>query len=232
MKKKMRYLAIAAAIAVLMSAGGCSKQGVMETATDVAAVESVSDIVTTTVGTEQTTTVSSTSAQEEITLVTATEPTTAEKAVETAKTTQNTTKKTTAKAATAKTTVKTTAKKTTAKPQPKTTAKATTKATTKQSGLTKADYDWVLEEGIKYIKSLPKAKIDSSAAGYSFEGITSGNATSRKELLMHIKEAIDLEYNDFVGNGGIGMNLSLKSTGESYPYPQYEYVLRYITYLN
>ena len=223
MKKKMRYLAIAVAIAVLMSAGGCSKQEVVETATDVAAVESASDIVTTTVGTEQTTIVSSTSAQEEITLVTATEPTTAEKAVETAKATQNTTKKTNAKAATTKATVKSTQKATT---------KATTKVTTKQSGLSKADYDWVLEEGIKYIKSLPKAKIDSSAAGYSFEGITSGNATSRKELFMHIKEAIDLEYNDFVGNGGIGMSLSLKSTGESYPYPQYEYVLRYITYLN
>ena len=62
MKKKMRYLAIAVAIAVLMCAGGCSKQEVVETATDVAAVESASDIVTTTVGTEQTTIVSSTSA--------------------------------------------------------------------------------------------------------------------------------------------------------------------------
>lgn len=104
--------------------------------------------------------------------------------------------------------------------------------TVKKSVLTKADYDWVLSEGISYIKSLPQAKIDSSASGYTFEGITAGNSTTREELLRHIKEAIDLEYNDFVGQGGIGMSLSLRSTGESYPFPQYEYVLRYITYLN
>ena len=253
MKKYLiKSSAFTLALAMMLGLSSCKDDVQVETATDVAAVESASDIVTTastTSQTEATTEVVTeivTDAQGNTQVVTAAQAegaTTAKsdtkvstngdtKASPATKATAKTTKKTTAKAATAKTTVKTTAKKTTAKPQPKTTAKATTKATTKQSGLTKADYDWVLEEGIKYIKSLPKAKIDSSAAGYSFEGITSGNATSRKELLMHIKEAIDLEYNDFVGNGGIGMNLSLKSTGESYPYPQYEYVLRYITYLN
>ena len=58
---------------MMLGLASCKDDVQVETATDVAAVESASDIVTTTVGTEQTTIVSSTSAQEEITLVTATE---------------------------------------------------------------------------------------------------------------------------------------------------------------
>ena len=188
MKKKMRYLAIAAAIAVLMSAGGCSKQEVVETATDVAAVESASDIVTTTVGTEQTTIVSSTSAQEEITLVTATEPTTAEKAVETAKATQNTTKKTNAKATTTKATVKAVQKATT-----KATTKKTT-TTTKAQGLTDEDVLWAQQKANEYIASLPNVYLNTS--------LNKGNAShfsdcgfdmmqTKEKLLERFKEEID-----------------------------------------
>ena len=221
MKKKMRYLAIAAAIAVLMSAGGCGKQEVVETATDVAAVESASDIVATTVGTEQTTTVSSTSAQEEITLVTATEPTTAEKAVETAKATQNTTKKTNAKATTTKATVKSTQKATT-----KATTKKTT--TTKAQGLTDEDYQWVLNEALKYIKTLPKAEIDKTASAYSFERIFVNHLKARNAALNNLKEAIDVEYKSFCWDGGIGMNIELCKDDVG----DYYYKLRYIAYIN
>ena len=214
MEKKMRYLAIAAAIAVLMSAGGCGKQEVVETTTDVAAVESASDVVATTVGTEQTTTVSSTSAQEEITLVTATAPTTAEKAVETAKATQNTTKKTTAKAATAKTTVKTTAK-----PQPKTTAKATTKATTKQSGVTKEDILWAQQKANEYIKTLPKAKFNPDAGGYSCDNGAPWGAywiTSKEQVYSKFKRLIDSEYQRCIECGWNGIEMYLKVAFDDY----------------
>ena len=189
MKKKMRYLAIAAAIAVLMSAGGCSKQKVVETATDVAAVESASDIVTTTVGTEQTTIVSSTSAQEEITLVTATEPTTAEKAVEAAKATQNTTKKTNAKATTTKATVKSTQKATT-----KATTKKTT-TTTKAQGLTDEDVLWAQQKANEYIASLPNVYLNTSlnennSSHYGFCGF-SEKITTKEELLSVFRKEID-----------------------------------------
>ena len=238
MKKKMRYLAIAAAIAVLMSAGGCGKQEVVETATDVAAVESASDIVataSTTSQTEATTEVVTeivTGAQGNTQVVTVTQAegaTTAKSDTKAStngnsnvspatKATAKTTKKTPAKATTTKATVKSTQKATT---------KATTKVTTKQSGLSKADYDWVLEEGTKYIKSLPKAKIDSSAAAYSSEQIYLFHHRTKESALKDLKECIDLEYNYFVGYGGIGMNLILSNDGEDYCFK-----LRYISYLN
>ena len=197
MKKKMRYLAIAAAIAVLMSAGGCSKQEVVETATDVAAVESASDVVTTTVGTEQTTIVSSTSAQEEITLVTATEPTTAEKAVETAKATQNTTKKTNAKAATTKATVKAAQKVTTKANTKKTTTTAKVQANDGSNGLSAADIRWAQQKANEYIASLPNVYLNTSlnkdnSSWHADSGFPTW-ATTKEKLLERFKEKIDCE---------------------------------------
>lgn len=198
MKKKMRYLAIAAAIAVLMSAGGCGKQEVVETTTDVAVIaETATDVATTTVGTEQTTTVSSTNAQEEITLVTATEPTTAEKAVETAKATQNTTKKTTAKVATTKATVKATQKATTKATTKKTTTTTKVQANDGSNGLSAADIRWAQQKANEYIASLPNVYLNTSlnkdnSSWHADSGFPTW-ATTKEKLLERFKEKIDCE---------------------------------------
>ena len=190
MKKYLiKSSAFTLALAMVLGLASCKDDAQVETATDVAAVESASDIVTTTVGTEQTTTVSSTSAQEEITLVTATEPTSAEKSVETAKTTQNTTKKATAKATTTKATVKATQKATT-----KSTTKKTT-TTTKAQGLTDEDVLWAQQKANEYIASLPNVYLNTSlnrdnSSYSSYRGIDERIKTKEK-LLERFKNFID-----------------------------------------
>ena len=201
MKKYLiKSSAFTLALAMVLGLASCKDDVQVETATDVAAVESASDIVTTastTSQTEATTEVVTeivTDAQgntQVVTVAQAEGATTAKsdtKASPTTKATAKTTKKTTAKAATTKATVKSTQKATT-----KATTKKTT-TTTKAQGLTDEDVLWAQQKANEYIASLPNVYLNTS--------LNKGNAShfsdcgfdmmqTKEKLLERFKEEID-----------------------------------------
>ncbi len=216
MKKRMITLAVA--LMLMLSFASCGAD--VDTATDIAKAE-----ITTAAPIETTA-----AAQAAVEVVTkADQPTTTAAATTAADKAQPTTKKVAATTTKKNNSAKNNAPAKTTKKAVSTTKKAQPAATTKaqSSGLTKADYDWVLSEAISYIKSLPQAKIDSSASAYSAERIYLFHHKTKESALKDLKDCINLEYGYFKAAGGIGMNLNLSNDGEDYFFK-----LRYTSYLN
>lgn len=191
---KKRIITLAVAIMLMLSFASCGAD--VDTATDIAKAE------TTTAAPIETT--ADKAAAEVVTK--ADQPTTT--AAATTNKAQPTTKKATAatakknSSAKAQTPAKTTKKAASSakKAQPA----ATTKAQT--GGLTKEDILWAQQKANEYIKTLPKAKFNPSASGYSSEsGIPTGY--TREKLLSWFKEGIDIEYQRCLDNGWNGIEL-------------------------
>ena len=235
MKKYLiKSSAFTLALAMVLGLASCKDDVQVETATDVAAVESASDIVTTASTTSQTeaTTevvteiVTDAQGNTQVVTVTLAEGATTAKS-DTKASTNGNSKASPATKATAKTTKKTTTVKATTKSAAKATTKATTKkttTTTKAQGLTEEDYQWVLNEALKYIETLPKAEIDKSAEGYSSEGTYVNYSKTKEAALKRVIANINTEYDNWTEANGVGMNVKLCKDEDNV----YYYAVRYV----
>ena len=182
MKKKLRIASIALAMITILNLTACEQSKAQNTSTTT---------TTTTTTTQQTTVIetqNTTTAPSEIT----TSPITIE---------QTTTIK---PKIVKKTGTTTTTKATVKKNTPKATTKATTTTTTKAQGLTDEDVLWAQQKANEYIASLPKAKLNSNAGGFSSESGLPTRCNTKEKLLSWFKEGINLEYQrciDYNWNG-------------------------------
>ena len=198
MKKRMITLAVALMLTLSFASCGAG----VDTATDIAKAE------TTTAAPIETT-----AAKAAVEVVTkADQPTTT--AAATTKKAQPTTKKaakaTAKKNNSAKSNAPAKATKKSASSAKKAQPATTTKAQT--GGLTKEDILWAQQKANEYIKTLPKAKFNPSASGYSTEsGSWWGNSyyKSRDQIYSKFKSIIDFEYQRCLENEWNGIELYL-----------------------
>lgn len=199
MKKRMITLAVA--LMLMLSFASCGAG--VDTATDIAKAE------TTTAAPIETT-----AAKAAVEVVTkADQPTTT--AAATTNKAQPTTKNAAATAAKKNNSAKAQTPAKTTKKAASSAKKAQPAATTKaQTGsLTKEDILWAQQKANEYIKTLPKAKFNPSASGYSSESGAPWGASwaeqSGSQLYSRFKRTIDSEYQRCLDNEWNGIELYL-----------------------
>ena len=95
--------------------------------------------------------------------------------------------------------------------------------TVKKSSLTKEDILWAQQKANEYIKTLPKAKFNPSASGYTLSGGEDwqyGLYDNKNDLLNDFKECIDCEYQRCLDNGwnGIELYIDIKFASDGWDY--------------